>query len=94
MRKKTLSKKERECLYWVALGKTSGEISRILGVSHHTVNFHIRNTFTKLNVTNRPAAIAQAVALSLLPLHETIRPTSTRCSDRDFLHQPQPYKED
>lgn len=72
MRKTPLSPKERECLYWVALGKTSVEISYILGLSRHTVNFHIRNCFTKLNVSNRPAAIAKALAHSLLPLPGSI----------------------
>ncbi|AQS51850.1 hypothetical protein PAEH1_10350 [Paenalcaligenes hominis] len=71
MRKRPLSPKERECLYWVALGKTSEEISRILGLSPHTVNFHIRNCFIKLNVSSRPAAIAKALAHSLLALPES-----------------------
>lgn len=70
MRIKPLSPKESECLYWVALGKTTQEISHILGLSRHTVNFHIRKCLTKLNVSNRPAAIAKAIAHSFLSLDE------------------------
>lgn len=70
MKQKTLSNKERECLYLVALGKTTSEIAKTLNLSPHTVSFHIRNIFAKLNVKSRPAAIAQALTQSLLPLHD------------------------
>lgn len=66
MIKKPLSPKEYECLHWVALGKTNYEISVILGLSCHTVNFHLRNIYSKLNVSNRPAAITKAFNASIL----------------------------
>ena len=66
MIKKTLSPKERECLHWVALGKTTDEISDILGLSRHTVNFHLRNVCSKLDAPNRPAAIAKAFHAAIL----------------------------
>lgn len=61
-----LSHKERECLIWVALGKTTLEISTILGLSEHTVNFHLRNVCIKLNAPNRSAAITQAFNAKIL----------------------------
>lgn len=60
-----LSPRERDCLHWVALGKTTNEIGIILGLSHHTVNFHLRNVCIKLNVPNRSAAIAKAFHTSI-----------------------------
>ena len=68
MIKKALSPKERECLYWVALGKTTYEIGIILGLSYHTVDFHLRNVCTKLDAPNRSAAIAKAFHFAILKL--------------------------
>lgn len=61
-----LTKRETEVLNWVALGKTSWEISRITGLSEATINFHIRRIFTKLRVTNRCQAVAKATVCSLI----------------------------
>ena len=51
-----LTPREREILAWVRQGKTNCEIAIILGCSPHTINDHLKNTFRKLNVTNRTAA--------------------------------------
>ncbi|WP_459618680.1 response regulator transcription factor [Bordetella sp. 2513F-2] len=67
MSQKILSGRECECLYWAALGKTSWEIAAILGLSEHTVNFHLKNACAKLQVHNRRAAVAQALQRGLLP---------------------------
>lgn len=55
-----LSPREKDCLHWVAMGKTTEEIGMIMGLSQHTVNFHLRNACKKLNASNRYAAIANA----------------------------------
>ncbi|OZI27301.1 MULTISPECIES: helix-turn-helix domain-containing protein [Bordetella] len=67
MHAKPLSDRERDCLYWSALGKTSWETGVILGVTERTVNFHIGNACSKLGVYNRRAAITQALRQGLLP---------------------------
>jgi LuxR family transcriptional activator of bioluminescence operon len=61
-----LSPRERECLLWVAEGKTSWEIGLILATSERTVNFHLRNASVKLGVSNRQHAVARALLLGLL----------------------------
>lgn len=61
-----LTPREGECLHWAAVGKTSWEISRILGCSEATVNFHFRNIIHKLGVSNRPQAVARALSLGLI----------------------------
>jgi len=48
-----LTKRELECLHWVAQGKTSWEIAQILGISERTVNFHINNSLAKSGCANR-----------------------------------------
>lgn len=61
-----LTARERECLRWAALGKTTWEISRVVDISEHTARFHLRNACTKLSARNRQQAITKAIQLGLL----------------------------
>lgn len=63
-----LSDRETHCLEWSARGKTSWEISIILGVSESTVVFHLRKAMAKLNAANRTQAVAIAISNSLISL--------------------------
>ncbi|WEX79304.1 LuxR family transcriptional regulator (plasmid) [Sinorhizobium numidicum] len=47
-----LSLREQECIPWAARGKSSWDIGVILGISEHTVNFHIKKVLRKLDVTS------------------------------------------
>lgn len=58
--------RERECLLWSALGKSSWEIGQIIGVSEPTVNFHLKNAMAKLGVHSRVHAVVRACALGLI----------------------------
>lgn len=62
----TLTRRERECLRWVSIGKTSWEISRILGVAESTAIFHIGNAGRKLQTSTRAQTVARAIALGLI----------------------------
>lgn len=57
----TLTEREKECLKWVATGKTSWEISKILGLSERTVVFHIKNAASKMDTTSRTNASIIAI---------------------------------
>ncbi len=61
-----LTDRERECLTWTARGKSAWAISVILGVSEHTVNFHLKSVMRKLKAGNRIQAVALAVRLGLV----------------------------
>lgn len=61
-----LTRRERDCLEWVAGGKSSWEIGRVLGISEATVNFHLGNAATKLGVRGRVSAVAQAIRQGLI----------------------------
>jgi LuxR family transcriptional regulator, quorum-sensing system regulator SolR len=61
-----LTDREIEVLKWTADGKTSSEISMILSISDHTVNFHVKNAISKLGVANKTAAVVQAAVLGML----------------------------
>lgn len=63
-----LSARESEILRWSAIGKTSWEISVILGISERTVNFHLAHAAAKLQVKGRRAACARAIALGLIAI--------------------------
>ena len=56
-----LSRRERECLTWAANGKSSWDISVILGIGHHTVRGYFASIRRKLDV----ATVTQAVAESI-----------------------------
>jgi LuxR family transcriptional activator of bioluminescence operon len=56
-----LTKREVECLTWATEGKSSWEISQILGCSERTAIFHLTNAAKKLGATNRYQAISKAL---------------------------------
>ncbi|HWD27518.1 MAG TPA: LuxR family transcriptional regulator [Rhizomicrobium sp.] len=56
-----LTPRERECLSWVAAGKTDWETSQILGIAEQTVHEYVQNALIKLNATTRAQAIAIAI---------------------------------
>jgi DNA-binding CsgD family transcriptional regulator len=62
----TLSDRELEVLKWSADGKSAQDIADILMVSKNTVDFHIKNSVTKLQAANKTAAVVRAALLGLL----------------------------
>lgn len=55
-----LSPREAEILRWSGMGKTAGDIATILCLSERTVGFHLKNSFIKLGVNNKIAAVLTA----------------------------------
>lgn len=64
--KAPLTKRELECLKWIASGKTSWEIATILSISQHGVIHHVRNLMTKFDVSSRHQAVARASICGLI----------------------------
>lgn len=62
----SLTPRELECLGWAAQGKSSWEISRILGCSEATVNFHFANIRRKFNVATRQQAIVKSIRIGMI----------------------------
>ncbi|GAB4574314.1 MAG: hypothetical protein Tsb008_11390 [Rhodothalassiaceae bacterium] len=56
-----LTERERECLRWVACGKTDSEIGIIIDRSPETARFHVRNAISKLDASSRSHAVAKAM---------------------------------
>ena len=63
-----LTVREREVLRHVAEGASNKEIARRLGISAHTVKFHVASILDKLDSTGRVDAVAQAARLGLILL--------------------------
>lgn len=57
-----LSPREREVLAWVAAGKTDAQAAAILGISVRTVQKHLENSYVKLGVEGRTAAVMRVRA--------------------------------
>ncbi|WP_020680264.1 autoinducer binding domain-containing protein [Marinobacterium rhizophilum] len=61
-----LTEREHDVLLWAAEGKTDQEIAIILGITFHTVRFHWRQIFRKLDVKGRSYAITKSIRLGLV----------------------------
>jgi len=64
----SLTPRETEVLEMLALGTGNKTIASRLGISEHTVKFHISSIFTKLNVSSRTEAVTVGVRLGWIML--------------------------
>lgn len=64
--KSPLSRRECECLKWIAAGKTDWEIGAILALSEKTVNVYVERAKRKLGVQTRTQAIVYALRGGLI----------------------------
>jgi len=61
-----LTPRERECLTWCAVGKTSEDIATILGISEGVVRIHLQSAQHKLGCLNRTHTVAKAITYKLI----------------------------
>ncbi len=61
-----LTNREMQVLKWAAEGKTDEEISGILYISSHTVRYHWRKIFNKLQAYSRTYAIVKAIRMQMI----------------------------
>jgi DNA-binding CsgD family transcriptional regulator len=61
-----LTARERECLSWIATGKTAGEVAATLALSEATIIYHLTKARRKLNAENSRHAISRAISLRLI----------------------------
>jgi DNA-binding CsgD family transcriptional regulator len=69
-RRSLLSPRESEALTWVARGKSTWEIARILDLSEKSVEFYLDSCKHKLQATNRTQAVVKAIVLGLISFKE------------------------
>ena len=63
-----LTSREREVLRLMANGLGNKIIANELGISTHTVKFHVAAVFAKLGVHSRTEAVAAGLRMGLVPL--------------------------
>ena len=63
-----LTPRELQVLQLLAEGQPNKEIARRLGISEHTVKFHVNAILGKLNVQSRTEAVVRATRLGLVLL--------------------------
>jgi DNA-binding NarL/FixJ family response regulator len=63
-----LTPRELEVLRLMAEGQSNKAIARALGISEHTVKFHVNAILGKLNVSSRTEAVVHATRLGLILL--------------------------
>ena len=63
-----LTKREIDCLFWAANGKTDGEIGEILNIARWTVVTYLQNAKNKLGCSNRTSTVATALALGVIDI--------------------------
>jgi DNA-binding CsgD family transcriptional regulator len=63
-----LTPRERELLRFLGEGLGNREIAQALGLSDHTVKFHLHSIYTKLGVRSRTEAVSVAVRRGMLML--------------------------
>lgn len=62
----TLSSREKEVLQWTAAGKSQQDIGDILGISHRTVEVHLRSGRDKLYALTTAQAVGRAISMGLI----------------------------
>jgi DNA-binding NarL/FixJ family response regulator len=63
-----LTQRERDVLEWLALGLSNRAIGERLGISEHTVKFHVTSIYGKLDASSRAEAIRRAARRGLITL--------------------------
>jgi DNA-binding CsgD family transcriptional regulator len=61
-----LSPREHEVIQWIAKGKSTEEISIMLGISYWTVKTHVKKLLIKLNANKRSDAVSKAFQMGLI----------------------------
>jgi len=63
-----LTPKEKETLYWSALGRTGDDMAKLAGVSTRSIELRLQSARQKLRANNTTEAVYRGVAHGILPL--------------------------
>jgi LuxR family transcriptional regulator, quorum-sensing system regulator BjaR1 len=65
-RDNSLTRREREVLWWAAQGKSASQIGEVLHITKRTVDEHTYNAARKVGAANRTHAVAIALRKGLI----------------------------
>ncbi|MBE0680957.1 MAG: response regulator transcription factor [Anaerolineales bacterium] len=63
-----LTAREKEVLQLMAQGLANKQIALSLGISEHTVKFHLSSLYTKMGISSRTEAVRRGIELGLISL--------------------------
>lgn len=63
-----LTAREKEVLQWMAHGLANKQIALSLGISEHTVKFHLSSLYAKLGISSRTEAVRRGIEIGLISL--------------------------
>lgn len=69
-----VTERQRECILWVARGKSDWEISRILGIQHETVVRHLKQARERYGVGKRTMLAVQALFDGSISFTDVLKP--------------------
>lgn len=58
-----LTPRQRECLIFAQMGKSTTQVANLLGISEHTVYGYFTEAYRRLGARNRTHAVSKAVRL-------------------------------
>jgi len=61
-----ITSREKECIYWIAMGKTDNEIAQLMSIGKWTVVAHIKSAKYKLGCSNRASTVAKAISMKII----------------------------
>jgi DNA-binding NarL/FixJ family response regulator len=64
----SLTERESEVLQLLAHGLANKQIAALLGISEHTVKFHVSSIYNRLGVSNRAEAVRKGIQQGLVVL--------------------------
>lgn len=68
-----LTDRQRDCLVWVARGKSDWEVSRILGISHETVTRHVKEARGRYGMDKRTPLVIRALFDGTISFNDIFR---------------------
>ena len=69
-----VSGRVRECIFWIAQGKTDQDVATILGIGLETVRTYIKSAFRYLDVTTRAQLVHEALRVGVIDFVPPIPP--------------------
>ena len=69
-----VSQRVRECIFWVAQGKTDQDVATILGIRPETVRTYMKSAFRYLDVTTRARLVHEALRVGIIDFVPPIPP--------------------
>jgi DNA-binding CsgD family transcriptional regulator len=69
----------RECIYWIAHGKTDQDIADILGIGLETVRTYVKSAFRLFNVITRGQLVHEALRLGVIDFIPSIPRSGEWC---------------